>query len=197
MLHDIASTIYGKRHDPPNVVEERDTPPGCTRPMHDKYCCPVYGRLACATSTWYYTFKHYTSSVAGYWAECMIFGGTVLFARGDTGTEVRWFPSFFSSTRHTLFRKGVKPALRANSKQCSAAFIHVDDFKELVELTDAQVKSILGLADSGAGQSHNTDGSQSVVLPFTPTDEARCFDIEDAEDEFIYREKGQLGRGKR
>lgn len=51
---------------------------------------PAFGHLF--FSCWYLYYGDYpfgTSDMAGYWAEDRIFGGVVLFERGESGKEVR------------------------------------------------------------------------------------------------------------
>ncbi|KAK2752867.1 hypothetical protein FQN54_008020 [Arachnomyces sp. PD_36] len=89
VVHDITSKVYSDIHPHPATFEQPNKTPGCTKEVyrHTRECCPEYGRLHNSRYRWYWSFKHNSSSMVGYWAETMIFGGPVLFARGREGTE--------------------------------------------------------------------------------------------------------------
>ena len=104
LVHDITSDLYGKSHPPPEEFEKRNVPLSCDELFHSHECCPEYGRLHHLDYRWYPSFKHSSSSIVGYWAETMIFGGPVLFARGPTGTEVCIFSGFVTFTKSCTIR---------------------------------------------------------------------------------------------
>lgn len=95
LVHDITSEVYQNRHEDPEVYEKRNETPGCENPVHNTRCCPEYGRMHLPMYSWGDGLKNSWASIVGYWAESMIFGGPVLFARGSDGTEVSSIlPSF-------------------------------------------------------------------------------------------------------
>lgn len=72
IMHDLFSNIHNHFHPRPKIISGGD-----------RTC-----RLENLSFSFSNGYRHRTSSVAGYWAETDVFGGPVLFARGESGTEV-------------------------------------------------------------------------------------------------------------
>lgn len=103
-MHDIASKIHADHHAPPADLEKRKEIRVWDGSLyHNPDRRHNYGPLHHYAYTWDLKFKHGVSSIVGYWAESMIFGGPILFKRAPDGTGVR-SRIFVSFTLHsTLF----------------------------------------------------------------------------------------------
>lgn len=82
IMHDLFSNIHNQFHPRPRIINGGD-----------RTC-----RLKNLNFSFSNGYRHRTSSIAGYWAETDIFGGPVLFARGESGTEV--FRCLFTILQH-------------------------------------------------------------------------------------------------
>jgi hypothetical protein len=81
LLHDITSTIHHQVHPTPLVLRK---------------FCPD-SRLEHRAYLYASGYKHSMASVAGYWAETDVFGGPILFAKGEQSTQVSQPRSLASS----------------------------------------------------------------------------------------------------
>lgn len=94
ICHDIAVHLYnqyegGLRRPDPEAIHRQirvpDLPPGIT-------LAPVKPKPAELFHSSYQNWEQYPHGLAdivGYWAEYRLFGGVVLFDRGESGSEVR------------------------------------------------------------------------------------------------------------
>jgi hypothetical protein len=88
LLHDITSNIHHRLHPAPQGPEA---------------FCPD-SRLEHRAYLFSSAYKHDMASVAGYWAETDIFGGPMLFAKGEQSTEVSQLRTLASTVlRYTTF----------------------------------------------------------------------------------------------
>lgn len=82
----LAGMLYSSFH-PDTILKPPKPPEGHDRQFHltDHFYVDLY-------HSYYKRFDNYPFgllSVVGYWAETALFGGVVLFDRGDFGSEVR------------------------------------------------------------------------------------------------------------
>lgn len=82
IMHELFSNIHNHFHPRPRIIDGGD-----------RTC-----RLKNLNFSFSNGYRHRTSSIAGYWAETEVFGGPVLFARGESGTEV--FRCLFTLLQH-------------------------------------------------------------------------------------------------
>lgn len=107
LVHDIMSKVYVDFHnETPDEFWRGYKSPYCRLNYHSYRCCPLYGRLYHPAYDYERGLKNSLGSVVGYWAETVIFGGPVIFTRGEAGTEVSFTLSGFQALRVWNHRQG-------------------------------------------------------------------------------------------
>jgi hypothetical protein len=173
--HDIAVLLYKIAEG--GVGTHAEKPPGPTLLDNDGVPFPPIPTDFYHTE--YQDWEQYPQGVAdmvGYWAEFELFGGVVIFDRGDSDTEV---------CLHILCN------LHQNTLnlpyQCKDAFIHPGGSYKIFQLSDDQLEAFAKLESKG--NAITEPDSSPAPFPFRAERYARRVGEEDSMFLHIYRDK--------
>ncbi len=178
ICHDIAVNLYikyegGINKPAPPPASPRKLPFGIVLP-------PIPPAPSEFFHPYYQNWEQYPNGIpdmAGYWAEMRIFGGVVLFDRGESGTEV-------DIASYPFPPLSISPL---TAPQCKNVFLHLTGRYKIFQMSDAQIQQYANFMLSDPSSSKDRDLSQG--LRFKAEKWAYRVDPYDAMDLHIYRNR--------
>jgi hypothetical protein len=133
--HNIAGLVYVNTQ--PGLRREGQSP--------EQRLAALEGRPTDLMHEAYYDLQQYPNGVAdvvGYWAECHLFGGVVLFDRGESGTDVSSVPLSLVCCFEFLCLHYF-PSSMLNTYQCKRAFLHPVGSFRIFEISESQIQQFI------------------------------------------------------